>query len=257
MYADKYQVKLFQNPVILDKSKIMKSLFLLLFSALSLPVLAQIEGGGFGHFQVGPSAGKFGSMEQYLNNMNSLSPVAISRGGMMAGGAGYGIVRNLLIGGQGMAVSHVVSNSENASIMMSCGTGMFSMGYIVYSRNKMFLYPYLSIGAGGYSLSMENKGNTTLNFGNQKVNPGETKIFTLEQSMYDLGFSLKGLPFARKAEQSGGFMLGVELGTLLSVPVGNWNNDQGDFIQEPPVFGQFQPYLRISIGGGGFKRKAK
>lgn len=230
----------------------------MLLVASTLFAHAQIESGGFGHFQTGPTTGNFNKMENYLSGISNLSPSTISRGGMLAGGAGYGIVRNVLIGGQGLAANYVVSGSDNANISISYGTGMFSMGYIVYATNKFFCYPYLGIGAGGYSISIENTGTDEIPFAkDKKVATGETKTFSLGHSSYDLGFSIKGLPFSKKDKDFGGFMLGVELGAVMGVPTGNWTDDKGKSFNGPPVFGQFNPYLRITIGGGGGKLTVK
>jgi hypothetical protein len=236
----------------------MKSLFTLFFTVFSLVSSAQIERGGFGHFQSGLIGGNFERLKDYMKGIPELNQTSISGGGSLAGGTGYGIVRNILIGGSGLATAHVVSGPNNANITLGFASGMFSIGYIIYAKNKFFIYPYLGVGAGGYNISIENVGSTTIPFANQgKVAANETKNYVLGQSTYDFGISIKGNPSAKKPDRFGGFMLGLELGTLMAVPSANWADEDGEIVNGPPAFGQFNPYLRITIGGGGGKMTSK
>ena len=118
----------------------MKSLFTLFFTVFSLVSSAQIERGGFGHFQSGPVGGNFQRLEDYMKGKSDFGMTSISGSGLIAGGAGFGIIRNVLIGGQGLAASYVVSGPKNVNISFGFATGMFSMGYIIYSKDKFFVY---------------------------------------------------------------------------------------------------------------------
>ena len=74
--------------------------------------------------------------------------------------------------------------------------------------------------------------------------------------LYDLAVNNKFI--ATKINQSsrkfGGLMFGLDLGATIALPVDTWRDDVGTVTGIPSPGSFVSPYLRLTIGGGGFRK---
>jgi hypothetical protein len=212
--------------------------------------------GGFGHFYTGPSYFQYGEVSSYLEKpavLNASLPVRI---GTIAGGEGTALLGNFLIGGGGFGQNVVRTTTDSARVDVSIGGGYFKFGYICWYKNQSFGYVYGGIGWGGLNVHLENLTDETPIAFNRRnpLQPGFKADYNLAFNIYDFGISYKKLFAGHDAkDESGGFMLGFDAGCMIMAPTSEWNNNKDDVISGPPVPTAFlNPYLRITIGGGGF-----
>lgn len=212
--------------------------------------------GGFGHFFTGPSNANLTKLNDYFTTIKGLNTSGgVNNTGSIIGGTGYGIKNNFLIGGTGYAAAYGVSQPQDAAITLGFGGGSFNMGYIIYSKSKTFMYPYVGLGAGGIGITIENNGNTDIVLDQRNViASGKKSSFSYGGSYYEFGYAVKNFPLNKKGEM-GGFMLGLEAGVILNVYSDNWLNEEGKKVSGTPAFSPAQSYLRITIGGGAVKHK--
>lgn len=217
--------------------------------------------GGFGHFFTGPAFLRPGNLNNYLAKPNVLNSKLPVRPGNMTGGEGACVLGHFIIGGGGLGetMGRITTDSVRAS--MSFGAGYFKFGYICKYQNRNFCYLYGGIGWSGLSLHVENLSDETSIFFNHRtpLAPGHKTDYNLSCTFYDIGISGKHLFVSTSDEDAeGGFILGIDLGCSMSIPMNDWQGSNEQVVTGPPIAAaMFNPYLRLTIGGGGFGLRSR
>ncbi|ELR68477.1 hypothetical protein C900_00311 [Fulvivirga imtechensis AK7] len=220
------------------------------------PAESQHLDGGFGYGYFGAAWNISPDIQQDIENRAFLGPgFSFDLPGRLLGGGGYGLFYNrMLLGGSGFA--YRISGATNrGEATLSQGGGFVNIGYITLLKDNIFGFPY--VGIGGYSINLRLKNYTSdesFELGNQLVEPGGYMDLTTRGISIEAGYSLKFLTFSLAGPGSrGGFMIGVQVGTFISAFNSGWNEENtGDEIAMLSKPGTFAPYLRVTIGGGGF-----
>ena len=172
----------------------------------------------------------------------------------VTGGAGYGIVSNIVIGGEGGNM-HAGSFTKSYQVMdLSGDYGFFSLGYVVMNKKGFLVYPLLSIG-----------NNTLQMYIHQKdMNPSFAGIVgepiqaaTLHYKSKMLKFSIAGtyaVQGSKSDQGTAGFLLGFQAGYQASYKPGVWTSDNGN-VSDGPDFSHNGFFIQLMIGGGGVMRK--
>jgi hypothetical protein len=177
----------------------------------------------------------------------------------MIGGEGAGLLGRFIIGGGGFGQNVARQTTDSFRANLSYGAGYFKFGYILIYTDNNFGYVYGGIGGGGLNVRLENLSDEAqMRFNHRApLKPGFKADYTLPTTFYDLGFSYKRMFMsARASGGEGGFMLGLDLGCSIAVPTDGWQGTKDEVVSGPTNPGAFlNPYLRLTIGGGGFGLK--
>lgn len=261
----------------------MKKVSITLLLAVLLGTLHTVSGqeaaeskitGGFGHFFIGPGFIQAKKINDYLKKSDVLgSSYSPSSMNYSIGGEGGAVLNRFIIGGGGFGMFSPSYSTDSARTMTGMGGGYFKIGYIFYQRPNTFMYGYASFGGAGYSLQVSNIGDSMpVNF-NRKypLQAGKKETYSFGGLLFDLGVSLKTIAISEKSADTrkwGGFMLGVDIGCFVTMPISDWNASQGSNINNnnnnndanhvvvgpPSPASVFSPYIRLTLGGGGFKK---
>jgi len=230
---------------------------MVLFTSAQLP--AQYMRGGFGYGFFGPVYNLSPTVQNDLK-VPSLLGDGLQLNGLsiLAGGGGYGLLNNnILIGGSGF--SYKISDAtQRGQANFSIGGGFVNFGYLHIAKNSMMAFPYFGIGACGMDLRIKNDTpDDIFVLGSVTIEPGENKNFNSAAIGLEMGYAIKLLAFSiDKYGSNGGFMVGLQIGTYFFSGIDNWHEKNTDDVI--PVFSRpyvFSPYLRLTVGGGGFSQQ--
>lgn len=217
--------------------------------------------GGFGHFFTGPAYFHTGKLGDYLEKPDVLNANLPVRPGNMSGGEGVSMLGRFLIGGGGFGETTDRITTDSARANFSFGAGYFKFGYILKYKNGNFCYGYGGIGWGGVNVHIENLSDENeIRFNHRApIQPGHKADYTLPCTFYDLGISYKKMFMSSDGKEGqGGFMLGVDLGCSLALSMNDWQGKNEEVVTGPPAqAGMLNPYVRVTIGGGGFRLCSK
>lgn len=133
--------------------------------------------------------------------------------------------------------------------------GTFDFGYAVINRDKLKFFPMLGIGGGGYGINMTKTGN--ISTADVVAKPERGIEISYGGIIADFSLNLYTIPALAydKSENSyGGFMVGLKIGYIYSVPSTAWSYAGGN-ITNGERFGLSMPYVKFVIGGFGFSKK--
>jgi hypothetical protein len=216
------------------------------------------KSGGFGSFFIGTSYYRTKNISDYLRRPDVLgsdySPSNIS---YIIGGEGGMIRSRLFIGGGGFNVITPVSSTELGYANFSMSGAYLKLGYKLYEDRKMFMFFYTSIGLSGYALEIKNSSDTkNINFNHKApIYPSEKRTYSEEGLLFDIGTSLKTISLSKESESGDkieGLVLGIDLGILAYLPLNEWQNSRNIVVGPPNLIQMLSPYIRLTIGGGGF-----
>jgi len=174
--------------------------------------------------------------------------------GIQAGGEGFAMIHRVLIGGGGYGISQFTQSADSASLVQGSGGGYFKVGYVFWSKQKTFMTTNLGIGGFGSSYEITNQKSKNGIYFNEEfpIRTGETKTYSYAGSLFDFTYGIKTLITGKNMNSHGGFMLGFDAGCLLNVATGSWSGDEDNIIGPPSPGVTTIPYIRLTIGGGGF-----
>lgn len=221
--------------------------------------LATDFSGGYGHFFTGmgwiepsdlvshlQSPGVFGSSFTWDN-------VAIN-----TGVEGYAEIHRLLIGGGGFGLLTQNMESDGGILRFGFGGGNAKIGYVVYQQPRYFASLMAGFGGGVMYVGIENTSNLTPIYfsSNNPVLFHQDEDYFRGYLLYDVALNNKFI--ATRINQNnrkfGGFMFGLDLGATIALPVDTWRDDEGTVTGIPSSGSFVSPYLRLTIGGGGFSK---
>lgn len=232
----------------------MKAKFLILFTGIILLSAWSSESfsqsfGGVGFFKPGFQTMQFDQLNSHLPT----SGPQISNRPLTTAGAGYGVMANIVIGGEGGSVHAGSFTKGDQQIDLAGGFGFFSLGYIVVNKKKVIIYPLVSIGGNDLQIYIHQKGQSS-SFTNVSGEPFQATTINLITKI--LKFSLSGLYALQGNSDKGaaGLMIGLEAGYQVGYKTGKWSYDNGD-ITGAPDFNSNAFFVQLMIGGGGIMRK--
>jgi len=206
----------------------------------------KIVRGGAGYFSLGGSIIDIDALNSRLENKGYPK---FSKNFFSLGGGGYGIIGNIIIGGEGHGLIEKETSSNSCGVSFACGYGFFDIGYIIYSTEKLFLYPFLGIGGGGMSLKIIEKESPDFDKllespeGNAELSSGG---FLIHLSL-GADYSLKQYKCKRGKSR---LIFGIRAGYIFTPFKGDW--EMNDFkVSNAPKMGITGPYVRLLVGFGG------
>lgn len=208
------------------------------------------EGGGRGYFMFGSSIIDIKALNSRLENKgySKLSDNFIS-----FGGGGHGIINRVIIGGEGHGLIGKETTSGSYKTSLSAGYGFFNLGYLVYSKGDLHVYPLLGLGGGGMSLKIVERGAPSFD----EVLDDPKRSAELSTGGFLLNVAL-GTDYLLKLwgdeKGEGGLVFGLRIGYTFAPIKGDWEMDGIDISGGPKV-GITGPYIRLMIGGGGIGKE--
>lgn len=238
----------------------MKNLALFLISFLTASVTA------FGQYDTVPqkkTSGGGGGFTIGYGNMN-VSPLhtfvpdnlrQFSNEHLLLGGTGHAVINRFVIGGSGSGIIGSTVSTDTLKANVGGGMGTFDMGYLLLNREQVKLYPLIGIGGGGFGLQVSRSGSISTN--TVSNNPGREINLSIGSFLADISINIDLLPTLSYNEETGAresFMTGLRLGYVYSIPTSDWKYAGGS-VSGGPDFGFNMFYLKLIIGGFGYKNK--
>ena len=215
--------------------------------------------GGYGHFFTGIAWIEPNDLIEHLQSPDVLgSSFVWDNVGINAGFEGFAEIHNLIVGGGGFATYIQNMESDLGITRFSFGGGYAKVGYVMYQVPRYFLALNAGFGGGVMYVGIENTSeDTPIYFSeNFPVFPNQDKDYFRGYLLYDLSLSNKLIAthIDNNRRKFGGVMFGLDLGATLGVPVDTWRDDEGSVTGIPSPGTVISPYLRLTIGGGGFRK---
>jgi hypothetical protein len=237
----------------ITKSGFKVILFLLVFYFLSSTNIAFAISGGIGYFSFGLGYGtNFSDMNKILKNETFPT---ISPGGIQLGGGGFGIIKNITVGGEGYGF-FVLSQPEakNLKISFGGGFGTFNFGYVVYNTKSFILSPFIGVGWGSNSITVQERTGETIQFDSGLLQGKNLKESIVSRGVFVLSAGVAGnfLTFGKETAKSfAGLILGFRLGYIFEPFGSKWKIGDSEVKGIPSSFSLSRIFLNITIGGGG------
>ena len=228
-------------------------LFLLVFYFLSSTNIAFAISGGIGSFSFGPVYGtNFSGMNKLLDKkgFSTASPF-----GIQWGGVGFGIIKNIIVGGEGY-VFFVLPQPEAKDLKVSFGgaLGTFNLGYVVYNTKSFILHPFIGIGAGSNSITVQERTAETIQFDEELLEGKKLKESRVSRGIFALSLGLGGdlLTLGKRTDEGfAGLILGFRLGYIFEPFGSKWKIGNSEEKGIPSSFSLSRIFFNITIGGGG------
>jgi hypothetical protein len=202
-----------------------------------------------GSFMTGYSINDFSEMNDLFtaNGYPSLDD-----GSFSLGGGGHFIINNVIIGGEGHGLPGNDASDSHYRISQSSGYGFFNLGYIVFSRSNLLLYPLLGMGGGGTTVTITGLDQKPADFQDILDDPGRESYITSGGFMLNFSLGTDLFLFGDRSEDgTGGFFAGIRLGYLLDPGKEQWYFSDQELTGSPDT-GMSGFYFRITLGGGGY-----
>ncbi len=208
-----------------------------------------IQGGGMGFFSMGINHLNLSELNSRLQKAGFAT---FPEDYFALGGFGQGIVRNIIIGGEGHGLLGEAVNGSGYKNRITGGYGFFNLGYVVMSSGNLLVYPMIGLGGGGISMRFTNT-EQSLSFDDVMQNPQRESVLEKGGFMLHLTVGAEYLLNLSDKGNPGGFMVGVRLGYLWMPFSSGWEM-HGREISGGPEVTLTGPYIRFFFGMGGFKR---
>jgi len=225
---------------------------------ISTAIYAEEEEGGFRKAK-GAGAGGFMfgvnrmDLEELNTKLEDRGFESLADNTIFFGGGGYGVVRGkVILGGTGGGFTQDVS-SDSMKATVGGGYGFFNVGYVVYSKGGLRVFPLFGIGGGGINLKIVGEGDTP-SFDDLLENPGrEVNVFA-GSLLFDVAVGADYLLYLGEDEKGkGGLIFGVRAGYTFSPTKPDWRMEDMDVLRGPDV-GITGPYVHLVFGGGGSEK---
>ena len=202
---------------------------------------------GGGGFTIG-----YGNMD--ISKLQVFTPPSTSKltnDMMVIGGTGHAFLNNFVIGGSGFGIVGDVTKNDSVRVSASGGIGTFDFGYLVVNKAKLKVFPLLGIGGGGFGVQM----TKTKNLSASQVSDNPSQEININQGglVADISINMNLIPnmeYDEKSKSYGGFMTGLKVGYVYSLPRTDWRYSGGE-ISGGPRFGMNMMYVKLIIGGFG------
>ncbi len=208
--------------------------------------------GGAGYFMPGIQILSIGDLNSKLE---SKQYPKLSSSFTSFGGGGHAIIYNFVVGGEGHGLVGKDVSNNNYTINLSSGYGIFDLGYVIFSKYGVLIYPM--IGIGGYGNTFQITERTIPTFDEILDNPkGHLEVSTGGLLLhFALGLDYM-ISFNSSGNSRGGILLGLRAGLTFTPVAGDWKIAETK-VAGGPETGATGAYIRLLIGGGGYTVKEK
>jgi hypothetical protein len=223
----------------------------LIFSSISFAQeKAKKSGGGRGYCMMGWS---MLDLDELNSRLKSKGYTEFSNSFFSIGGGGHGIINKLIIGGQGGTLiggdETVNLNASTFKTFVIGGYGLFDVGYLVYSKKGLNVYPMLGMGGGGLTFTI--REISTPSFEDLLENPKRKVELIYGGFLVNISLGVDYMiKFAEDEKGTGGLIVGFKAGYMLAPFTHDWKMDDNDVTGGPDV-GFNGPYVKLMFGGGG------
>lgn len=224
----------------------MKSKFLLAALVLATAAQAQFTSGGGGAFSFGAMSAPVDKLAAFAPGVEMPSNTAFSWGGY-----GYFQFNKFLVGFKGYGYYGGVVENDSYTMSNDGGSFLIDFGYKIVNQERLFVYPFVGAGIGGFGHNRSQKGNIDLIDG-MMPQPNNFSASWVG-AVFDVGFRVEkmlSMGERGKGERGGGFV-GLEAGYQFSPENNNWKTAGRGDISNAPNFAFNGFYVRALLGGFG------
>ncbi len=165
------------------------------------------------------------------------------------GGGGCGIIGKLIVGGEGHGIIEKSVYNGDFKTSIRGGYGLFDIGYQIYSKNYMNIYPMIGIGGGGINLRIVERKDQS--FDEIIENPRRGSELATDGFLLNFSFTIDNLMKIKEGRRCEcGLAYGIRIGYLLAPFKTDWKI-YGMEVNNGPRASFQGPYVVILIGGGG------
>jgi len=202
--------------------------------------------GGYGFFSPGLSLRDGAALNSYLGQ-DLVSSTAFS-----LGGGGVLMIKSLMLGGEGGSFLKDKVENGNLAMTMESGWGKFTLGYVVYGRKGLLIYPKVGIGGYKNSLTLQ-KTNTLANV--DTVFAGGYTGTNLQRNgaFVCFGAGFDWMPGFDETAGSG-IVLGFDAGYNLGITEKSWEA-YGTALNGGPTLSPNGIFVNLHIGFAGWNRQ--
>lgn len=210
------------------------------------------QSGGMGYSMFGRGTIDIGALNSHLERKGYSG---MSDNFFSVGGGGHGMITNrIIIGGEGHTLLGEEVTSGNYKNSVTIGYGFFNVGYIVYSKKQLRLYPLLGLGGGGMNLKIKEKP-VSLSLDDILDDPERNVELSTGGFLLSFAVGMDYLLILGEDEKGkGGLAFGLRAGYTLSPFKRGWEMDEIE-ISGAPEMGITGPFIRFMFGGGGFENR--
>jgi len=226
----------------------MKTKMIVLAICSTIAAHAQFTSGGGGAFS-------FGAMSVPLNKLAPFSP-GVEMPGNTAfswGGYGYFQFQKVLVGFKGYGYYGNILQNNDYTMSNDGGSFMLDLGYKIINQERLFVYPFVGGGIGGFSHSRTQKGNIDVIDGLMPTPNNFSANWV--GAVFDVGFRVEKMMSMgeRPKNERGGAFIGFEAGYQFSPENNKWRTQGGGTVNNAPAFAFNGWYARATFGGFGGK----
>lgn len=215
-------------------------------------VQGEEEKGGWGYFMLGKRHIDIKNLNEELVNKGYSK---FSDDFTFLGGGGRHLINRLIIGAEGYFLLRDKNTTASYKTSIDGGYGFFDVGYLLFKKEDLMIYPLLGIGGGGFDIEIKEKVPSATGFGDILTNPRRESHLSVGGPLLNLAIGIDWfLTLTKKEEKNkGGLVFGLQASYLL--PLTKWDDwylCEKDISGGPNIaFRGF--YLSFAIGGFGEK----
>ena len=204
--------------------------------------------GGFGFFMPG-----YGLVDrQALNDFIVPGSKTFADNGITLGGGGVLMVKNFMFGGEGESFLKQSGSTATQNFTFESGSGKFTLGYVVYGKKGILLYPKLGIGGYNHSLTVVDKSASN-SADSILVGGFPGTLLTNKGTLFSAGLGFDWMPGFDETAGSG-IVLGFEAGYNMSIKENDWESF-GNNLRGGPALMPDGIYVKLHIGFAGWNRQ--
>jgi hypothetical protein len=163
------------------------------------------------------------------------------------GGAGFGWIDRVMIGGSGWAGTQTVaSESLGLRCRVTVSGGQFDLGYTVIDFRRLSVTPMLGIGASGCEIALEPANASLPNLDSLLLHPGRTSAVSYTEFAGSLQLALT-IPISFVALQLRG-------GYAFTPGTPAWELADGGKLLRGPAVAKGMPFVHLCVLFGGRSR---
>lgn len=247
-----------EGKIMTSNIKLVK-IFLIVLSAMNMYTITSFsqESSDINHKSVGMAYSMFGGSSFDFSALNS----RLKSGGYadipenvftFGGGCHWIYPNRLIIGGE--FHMHLGDEQTSGDYMnsLNAGFGFFNVGYAIYSKRQLRMYPLLGIGGGWMNFRIREK-SASLSFDDILDNPERGVNLLTGGLLLNAAIGMDYMLVLGEDEKGkGGLVFGVRAGYTVSPNKNGWVMNDID-LSGSPKLGLTGPYIRFILFGGGYE----
>lgn len=204
--------------------------------------------GGFGYFSPGYNLEDHSGLNSYLGN----TATKFDDNGITLGGGGVLMIKNFMLGGEGESFLKQTGTRNTQDILLESGSGKFTLGYVLYGKKGILLYPKIGIGGYNYNLTIK---ETSASTSADSVFAGGFAGTSLSKrgTFMSFGAGFDWMPGFDETAGSG-LIFGLEAGYNMSIKENNWES-YGTSLSGGPTMIPDGVFIKLHIGFAGWNRQ--